>query len=89
MLSEQQIATIATKLNERLDLPFIGEDKEQQLFEQVLNGVDGTLDQVVGQLPDPVRDIWDRLADGVTDEEAEELIDQLTELANERIDVAF
>ena len=55
----------------------------------MLNGVDNKLNDVVGELPEPVRKIWDRLADGVSDEEAEGLIDQLTDVVNERIDIPF
>lgn len=89
MLSEEQISTIASKLNEKLDLPFLDEDKEQQLLERIMSGMAGTLEEVVGELPDPVREIWDRIADGISDEDAEVLIEQLTELANERIDIPF
>lgn len=87
MLTEEQITTIAVKLNEKVDLPFIGEEKEQDILESVLNGINGKLDEVTENLPEPVRETWEKLADGVSDEEAERLVEQLTVLVNERIDI--
>lgn len=87
MLTEEQITTIAVKLNEKVDLPFIGEEKEQDILESVLNGINGKLDEVTENLPEPVRETWEKLADGVSNEEAERLVEQLTVLVNERIDI--
>lgn len=87
MLTEEQITTIAVKLNEKVDLPFIGEEKEQDILESVLNGINGKLDEVTENLPEPARETWEKLADGVSDEEAERLVEQLTVLVNERIDI--
>ena len=87
MLSEDQIASIAAKLNERVDLPFLDEEREQQILEGVVGSLNGKLATVTEALPEPVQEIWNSLAEGVSDGDAETLIESLTEQLNEQIDI--
>lgn len=89
MLSTEQITSIASDLNEKVNIPFMGEGKEQDLLESALGTINNQLDSVVDALPDSAKEIWAKVQDGVSDEEADDLKAQLVSGLNERVNIPF
>ena len=44
--SDEMAKTIATKINEKIDIPFVSEDKEQIFFEKIVDVVTDVLEGV-------------------------------------------
>lgn len=89
MLSEEQISSVAAGLNEKINIPMLSEDKEQQMLEQAVGMINEQLAVVTEGLPDSVKDILVRLQDGISEEEAAELKEALVPALNEKIDIPF
>jgi len=84
MLSESQINKIVQKLNAKIDIPIINERKEEKILENVLTKLDN---KVAKELPPPLRDMWNKLDDGITEEEGAELAAKVTEIVNRKINI--
>ena len=89
MLTEDQVTEVATKLNEKVNIPFMSEETEQGILEKAVNAIDDKLDGIAEDLPEPFGELWENLADGISDEEAEQLVGALTEVINQKIDIPF
>lgn len=89
MLNAEQITSIAASLNEKVNIPMLSEDKEQEMLEQAVGMINDQLDGVTAALPDSAKDILSRIADGITEEEAAELKTELVAGLNEKVDIPF
>lgn len=89
MLSTEQITSIASDLNEKVNIPFMGEGKEQSMIENALGLINEQLDVVVGALPDSAKEVWEKIQDGVSEEEAADLKTQLVTGLNEKVNIPF
>ena len=86
MLTESSVKAIATKLNEQIDFPFIGESKEQAILEKLVKELDKHL---VDMLPSEFYELINIGSDGVSEKELETLKRRLPEMLNKRINVPF
>ncbi len=85
-LSEEQIASIAEKLNQRIDIPFMKERKESKILTNIVRKVDSFLCEA---LPDEIYQLYQNSQDGLTDDEAKELAARISELATNVIDIPY
>lgn len=85
MLNEKQIDALADKLNEKLNLPLVGEGTEKQILTTALNQLNQVL---AGKLGEELRAIIQPLVDGTaTPEEAVTLKAKAVELLNNKINI--
>ena len=84
LLTSEQIDDLATKINEKVNIPIIGEKAEEKLLEKVLTELD---DKVAQHLPDNLKAIWAKMSDGITTDEVNQLRDAVVTLANEKINL--
>ena len=70
-----------------MDIPWISEKTEQGILETVINTIDDKLDEVAADLPPPFSELWAALEGGISDEEAEQLVNALVGIANEKINI--
>ncbi|MEM7134164.1 MAG: hypothetical protein AAF702_48180 [Chloroflexota bacterium] len=89
MLSSEQIKNIASDLNGKVNIPLMAEGQEQEMLESALGTMNSQLSVVVNALPDSVKEVWDRIQDGVSDAEAEALKTQLATDLNEKVNIPF
>ena len=89
MLTAQQVTSIATSINEKVNIPMLSEGREQEMMEQAINMINDQLDAVTAALPDSVKDIFNRVQDGITDAEAIELKAELVSGLNANVDIPF
>lgn len=87
MLTEDQVTEVAAKLNEKVNIPFMSEEAEQGILEKAVSAIDDKLDGVAEELPEPFGELWENLADGISDEEAEQLVGALTDIINQKVDI--
>ena len=87
MLSENQINWLATKLNEKINVPVIGEKAEQAIITNALYKV---LDLLEEELPPEFIEFLDDVTDGLepqTDSELERLKDEMATYLNNNINL--
>lgn len=87
MLSEEQISSVAARLNERINIPMIGEEQEQSILEQAVNMMNEQLGPVAESLPEEAKEILGRIQDGISEEDAATLKESLVPALNERVDI--
>ena len=87
-LTQDEIKKIASKLNERINVPLIKETKEQKILVKIIIKVDTFMhDRLPNELYDLVRSSLD--GEGLDDDEAKRLIKRLSRLANKHIDIPY
>ncbi len=86
MLSESSVKAIATRLNEKVDFPFIGESREQTILEKLVKELDAKLGSI---LPSEFYELVNIVADGVSEKELEHLKERLPEMLNKEINIPF
>ena len=84
MLTDAQVMSIASKLNTKINLPVIGEDKEQVVFCKIVKLIDSKLYEI---LPNEYYQLIASLESGITDDEAELMNKRLTKLLNSKINI--
>lgn len=89
MLSEEQISSVAASLNERINIPMLSEDREQQMLEQAVSMMNEQLGAVTESLPEEAKEILGRIQDGISEEDAATLKESLVPSLNERVDIPF
>ena len=73
-------------MNEKIDVPFIKETKEEKILIKIVLKVDTFL---YDNLPNEFYDLIRSLDDGIDDEEAKRLVVRLSKLANDKIDIPY
>ncbi len=86
MLSDQEIEALATKLNEKIDLPFILEGTEQIIFVKIVKLFDRLLYQ---NLPNELYKLVKHSNDGISEEDAKQLKFVLGTRLNKKFDVPY
>ena len=89
MLTKEQVSSVVASLNGKINIPMMSEEKERSMIEQAVNTINGQLNSVVAALPDSVKDILNRMKDGVSEEEAAELKTYLVPALNEKVNIPF
>lgn len=70
MLSAEEVEVLASKLNKKIDLPFITEGTEQVIFVKTVKVFDRLLYQ---NIPNELYGLIKNTSDGISDKDAEEL----------------
>ena len=86
MLTSEEAEILASKLNERVNIPFFEEQTEQIVLVKIVKLIDRALYKV---LPNELYALAKSAADGITAQEALEIETRLIEWANRKIDIPF
>lgn len=85
-LTEAEVKDLASKLNDKVNIPLISETREEKILIKVILRVDTFL---YDNLPNEIYDLVRSLENGIEDEEATRLINRLSILANEKINIPY
>jgi hypothetical protein len=86
MLTEAELETIATRLNNAIDLPIMNEKTEQIVFVKIVKLIDRFLYSV---LPNEIYELIRVASDGISEQDAALIEENLAELVNRKIDLPF
>jgi len=86
MLSDAEVEILATKLNERIDIPFLKEGTEQRVLVKIVKIVDRYLYK---SLPNELYGLIKVSTDGLSDDEVELLTKILSTRANDSVDIKY
>ncbi len=87
MLTEEQISRLAQKLNDRINLPIVGEGLELMLFKKIVRQMDKKIHDI---LPDELYQLINLLGQGFAEEEdLEETKARLVHALNNLFDIPF
>lgn len=86
MLTNAESNDIAKRLNDKIDIPIITEGMEQKVLLKIVLKVDRFL---YDHLPNEFYDFVRSADHGIDDAEAEKLLDRLSKLANQKIDIPY
>lgn len=84
MLTDAQVIILATMINERINLPFIGEEKEQIVFIKLVKFVDRNLYMM---LPNEYYSLIHDATDGISQKEADLIVERVTPLINNLVNI--
>jgi hypothetical protein len=85
-MTQEEILDLAVRLNEKVDVPLIGDTTEEKILVKVVLKVDTFL---YDNLPNEVYDLVRSVDKGIDEQEATRLINRLSVLANEKIDIPY
>lgn len=85
-MTDAEIRDLAERLNEKINVPFIRETREEKILIKVVLKIDRFL---YDHLPNELYDLIRSLDNGISDTEAKRLIKRLTRLANDKIDIPY
>lgn len=85
-LTEAEVKDLASKLNHKVNIPLISETREEKILIKVILRVDTFL---YDNLPNEIYDLVRSSENGIEDEEATRLINRLSILANEKINIPY
>lgn len=86
MLSDEEVEALASKLNEKIDLPFIVEGTEQVIFVKTVRMFDRLLYQ---NIPNELYGLIKDTGDGISDKDAEELKLVLGSRLNKSLEIPY
>jgi len=86
MLSNEEVEYLATRLNGNIDIPFIGEGREQTILVKIVKKMDRFL---YDALPNELYGLIKDSTDGINDEEADQMTKVLSSRANKSIDIKY
>ncbi len=84
LLSIQELEAIASRLNEKINIPFLSEEQEQVVLVKIIKQIDRYLYSV---LPNEVYQMVKDASDGISEEEAEKIKTRLAQLINKAVDI--
>lgn len=85
-MSVAEIKSLAERLNEKVNVPLVGETTEEKILIKVVLKVDGFL---YDNLPNEIYDLVRSVDKGIDDDEAKRLVTRLSILANDKIDIPY
>lgn len=86
-LSKDEVAAIASRLNERINIPILfSEEREQIILAKIVTRIDTFL---YDNLPNEVYDIIRSLDEGIDENEAQTIVKRLSKMANRKIDIPY
>ena len=91
-LTEEEVRDLAKTLNEKIDVPIIGETGEEKILIKVILKIDGFLyDHLPNEFYNLIKEETTEAGEGlgIDDAEAKRLIVALTKLANKKIDIPY
>lgn len=86
MLSDEEVEVLASKLNKKIDIPFIPEGTEQVIFVKTVRQFDRLLYQ---SLPNELYGLVKNASAGISEKDAEALKLVLGTRLNNRIDIPY
>lgn len=86
ILSFEEIETLATKLNEKIDIPFLDDKAEQVVLVKIVRRFDSLLYQ---NLPNELYSLVRDAGNGISDEDAEKLKSVLGTRLNSKFDIPY
>jgi hypothetical protein len=86
MLSAEEVEVLASKLNKKIDLPFITEGTEQVIFVKTVKVFDRLLYQ---NIPNELYGLIKNTSDGISDKDAEELKLVLGSRLNKSLEIPY
>jgi 2-oxo-4-hydroxy-4-carboxy--5-ureidoimidazoline (OHCU) decarboxylase len=86
MLNDEEVEALATRLNKKINIPFIKEGTEQTILVKIVKKFDRILYR---NLPNELYGLVKNSADGISDEEAEELKEVLANRLNAQFDLPY
>jgi len=84
MLTDAEINALAQKVNKKINLPFLSEEKELIVFAKLIKWIDRELYKI---LPNEYYDLIHDVSDGLTSQEATDFEIRLTPLINNAINI--
>ena len=84
MLTDAEVNAIAIKLNKAVNLPFLNETRELQVFGKIIKWVEKKLYEL---LPNEYYELIKNSSDGVSEEEASLIEERVTPLINNVINI--
>lgn len=85
-MTEEEIRDLATRLNEKINVPIISESGEQKILIKIVFKIDRFL---YDNLPNEFYELVRNLDEGIDDKEAKRLIKRLSKLANKHINIPY
>ncbi len=86
MLSADEVEALATKLNEKIDIPYIKEGTEQTIMVKIVKKIDRLLYR---KLPNEIYGLVKNSSDGISDEDARQLKAVLATRINKEFDIPY
>ena len=84
MLSNEQIDTVVAKINQKINLPVLGEKTEAVIFKMVVKKILKFLEE---HLPEEWINLINNTSDGLTPQEVNAIVDKLVRYMNAQIDI--
>lgn len=85
-MDKTEIKDLAIKMNQKLNIPLINELNEEKIYIKIVLKIDGFLyNNLPNELYNSIRDI----DNGISDNEAKNLIIRLSKLANKKINIPY
>lgn len=85
-MTQAEIKDLASRLNDMINVPLIGETSEEKILIKVVLRVDTFL---YDNLPNEIYDLVRSIDKGIDDNEATRLINRLSVLANQKINIPY
>lgn len=85
-MTPEEIQMVTEKINKRIDIPFIGEEREGRILVKIVLEIDTFL---YDNLPNELYDLIRCTDEGIDDDEANRLIVRLSTLANSKINIPY
>lgn len=85
-MTEAEIVDLAQRLNEKINVPIIDENREEQIFIKIILKIDTFL---YDHLPNEFYDVIRSTDRGIDKKEAKRLVRRLTKIANDKIDIPY
>ncbi len=86
ILSDEEIEVLASRLNEKINIPFIKEGTEQTIFVKIVKKFDRMLYK---NLPNELYSLVKSSSDGISDEDAKQLEEVLGSRLNAQFDIPY
>lgn len=86
MLSDNEVEAMASKLNAKIDIPYIKEGTEQTIMVKIVRKIDRLLYQ---KLPNEIYGLVKRVSDGISDDDAHQLKAVLATRINKEFDIPY
>ena len=84
MLNDEEVNALAHRVNNAINIPFLGESKEFIVFVKIIRWIDTQLYNV---LPNEYYELVHNAHDGISGEEANQITDRVSKLINKVIDI--
>jgi len=86
MLSSNEVEMLATRLNEKIDIPYIDDKAEQLIMVKIVKKIDRLLYR---KLPNEIYGLVKNSHDGISDEDARQLKSVLATRINKEFDIPY